>query len=125
MQHRETIVNEYFKLKLLFNRGNQTANEKTEPQFVIMPLLMNEFIFAFGVFDKLPHRMIGLCRWNSKLARWEGAGFLELENLENYCVELLNEQKAKMGISKNKTFSNQERNILCDQVIKKLRSLGI
>ncbi len=125
MQNREAIINEYFRLKLMFNRGNKTVNEKTKPRFVIMSLPSNEFIFALGVFDKLPHRMIGLCRWDANLGHWEGAGFLELKNLENYCAELLNEQQAQIGISKNRIFSDQERNILRDQVVKKLRSLGI
>ncbi len=124
MENREAIVAEYFKLKLMFNRGNKTANEKTEPQFAIVSVSNFELIFAFGLFNELPHRSIGLCKRDIRKF-WHKAGFLELRNLEEYCAYVLNEQQKKLGFNESKILSKSQQNTLCDDLTKKLRSLGI
>ena len=124
MENRDAIVLEYFKLKLMFNRGNKTANQKTEPCFDIISVSNFELIFVFGVFNELPHRSIGLCT-RDKQGRWKRAGFLELNNLENYCADFLNDQQEKIGLSDSKILSKSQREFLCDLLTKKLRSLGI
>lgn len=125
MQNREHVISEYFKLKLMINRGNRTANEKTETRFVILSMSKEDLVFALGILDKALPRSIGLCRYSFELQYWEPAGFIGLENLENYCVTLLNEKMEKFDFQKTKTLTEQEKNILCDYVTKELRSLGV
>lgn len=125
MQNREHVISEYFKLKLMINRGNRTANERTETRFVILSMSDEELVFAFGILDKTLPRCIGLCTYNFKLRHWELVDFVGLENLINYCAELLNVKMKEVGLQKNKILSEREKNLLCDHVTKELRSLGI
>lgn len=124
MENREAIVLEYFKLKLIFNRGNKSANQKTDPCFAIVSVSNFELIFVFGIFNEIPHRSIGLCK-RDKDGHWERAGFLELKNLENYCADFLNGQQDKLGLRLSKVLSKSQRDFLCNCLTKELRNLGI
>ena len=113
MHNREQIIKEYFQLRILLNRSNNLANQKTEMVFEIQSRPNQEFVLVAKLKSDVIRGGLILAK-KPKLKNWSAFGFTGLDSLEEYCSDLLMEVFDEFELLKSQEKLNQE-----------LRGLGI
>lgn len=117
MENRESVLADYFKLRLLLNRTNLVRDQRTEIDFEAHQTKPFEYKLVATLKGLKNPRHLELCR-RSQARRWESSEYSGLIYLEDFCVTFL---KKSLG----QDFTYDDIRIAVDLLKKELQNLGI
>ncbi len=124
MRNRKEIVTDYFKLRILLNRGNKRPNEKAEITFTILEMHSKSLRLVALLNNAADEPSIELCFYQP-IYGWERSGFSELTALETFCAERLRFFQKNLNLRNNQTLTELNKRNMRDSLIFELRSLGV
>ncbi len=120
MENRNSIVNEFFQLRVLLNRANKKPNQRTELTFKIRSLPNKQF--QFGTHLEGEGAFLELCIRDKKTT-WERSGSSKFRLLEDFCARQLNECEKNLQITSLRNLTEVDALNICGFVLDRLRNL--
>ena len=124
MENRSEIVRELFDLRVLLNKSNIVANEKTELVFyIIEPKINNDSVQFIARLKGSHNQSLVVLAEKVRKDIWKMSKFHHFYYLREFCVKELNTKTEELKVLVK--YGNQMNTLLNDHMNKIFRNLGI